>query len=76
LVEAHVGGAVRRRCAPGDLAVGGAGNVDDPDTHVAIGAARRAVRAHRADVDERARLWQTMSTRLMLATAPISSRTN
>lgn len=29
----------------------------NPDTHVTIGAARRAVTAHRADVDERARLW-------------------
>jgi deazaflavin-dependent oxidoreductase (nitroreductase family) len=29
----------------------------NPDTHVIIGDGRRAVRAHRADVDERARLW-------------------
>jgi len=29
----------------------------NPDTHVTIGHARRAVTAHRADADERARLW-------------------
>ncbi len=29
----------------------------NPDTHVTIGATRRAVTAHQADADERARLW-------------------
>ena len=29
----------------------------NPDTHVTIGAERRAVTAHQADADERVRLW-------------------
>jgi deazaflavin-dependent oxidoreductase (nitroreductase family) len=29
----------------------------NPDAHVTVGAARRAVTAHRADADERTRLW-------------------